>query len=138
MAETIGFELITPQKQLLKLDVEQVSMTGIEGDFTVLPNHTPFLTALKLGELTYVVDGKETHVFVDWGFCEVLPHQVTVLAETSELAIDIDIEEARNKKMQVEEVLQRAEYEDTIAFERARVELIRQIMRISIAEKYGR
>ncbi|MBB5021091.1 F0F1 ATP synthase subunit epsilon [Desulfurispira natronophila] len=134
MADKIQFELVTPDKHLLSIDVDSVSMVGHDGDITVLPNHTPLLTTLEMGQLSYEADGETHHVYVEWGFCEVLPEKITVLAETSELAMDIDIEEAKRRREEALAVLNEKRKEDDTRFEEARVELLKQITRIGVAE----
>lgn len=134
MAQTMHFELVTPASKLLDLDVEQVGMTGIEGDFGVLPEHTPFLTVLQPGELTYLAEGTKHHVFVDWGFCEVLPDRISVMAEMSELAVDIDYDEARERKESVEQQMREAGRDDERDFSKLELELIRQIARMRVAK----
>ncbi|ADU66970.1 F0F1 ATP synthase subunit epsilon [Desulfurispirillum indicum] len=135
MAEKIRLELVTPTKQLLSVDVDSISMVGTEGDFSVLPNHTPMLTTLEMGELSYQVNGETHFVFVDWGFCEVLPDKVIILAETSELAFDIDVEEAKRLRAEAQAILDQKRAEDDVIFEQARVELLKQIARLGVASK---
>ena len=95
MATTITLEIVTPDKMVLKEDVEYVGAPGINGEFGVLPNHIPFLSALVIGSLYYKLNGKKYYVFVAGGFAEVSPAKVTILAEVAEKADDIDLERAR-------------------------------------------
>jgi len=95
MAKTITLEIVTPDKMVLKEEVDYVGAPGINGEFGVLPNHIPFLSALGIGSLYYKLNGKKYYVFVAGGFAEVSPAKVTVLAEVAERAEDIDLERAR-------------------------------------------
>src|SRR6185369_8656029 len=87
MADTIKFDLVSPERLLVSADVEQVVVPGSEGDFTMLPHHAPVLTGLRPGVLGIASDGgKQTRYFIRGGFAEVGPAGLTVLAET---AIDL-------------------------------------------------
>jgi F-type H+-transporting ATPase subunit epsilon len=88
MADTLKFDLVSPERLLVSSEVEQVNVPGAEGYFTVLPRHAPVLTGLRPGLLDIVSDGgKQTRYFIRGGFAEVGPSGLTVLAET---AIDLD------------------------------------------------
>jgi F-type H+-transporting ATPase subunit epsilon len=89
------FRLVTPSRQLLDLEVEEGYAPGVLGQFGVLPLHANFLTALDTGELRYRVNGKDFHVAVSGGVCEVLDDVVTVLADAAEPAGEIDVARAR-------------------------------------------
>lgn len=103
MATTITLEIVTPDKMVLKEDVEYVGAPGINGEFGVLPNHIPFLSALGIGSLYYKLNGKKYYVFVAGGFAEVSPAKVTILAEVAEKADDIDLERARRAQDRAEQ-----------------------------------
>ena len=89
------FRLVTPARELLDLEVEEVYAPGVLGQFGVLPMHVNFLTALETGELRYRANGKDHYVAVSGGICEVLDDVVTVLADAAERAGEIDVERAR-------------------------------------------
>ncbi|MGZ8362216.1 MAG: ATP synthase F1 subunit epsilon [Caulobacteraceae bacterium] len=80
-ADKLHFSLVSPERQLFSGDVDQVDASGIEGDFGVLPNHAPFMTALKEGPVTVRADGKTTVFDVRGGFADVTPDGFTILAE---------------------------------------------------------
>jgi F-type H+-transporting ATPase subunit epsilon len=94
MAHTILLEVVTPEHLLLSQQVEEVIAPGIEGEFGVLPGHTHFLTTLKIGELRYRIGEHMQYMSVLWGFAEVTPQKVTILAEVAEKAEDIDVDRA--------------------------------------------
>jgi F-type H+-transporting ATPase subunit epsilon len=103
MAEKLFLEVVTPQKSVVSEEVEIVVAPGSEGEFGALKGHTTFLTSLKLGTLRYKgADGKERYVFINGGFAEVLPHKVTILAESAERRKDIDVERAMKAKERAE------------------------------------
>lgn len=136
MAEKLKFELVSPERQLLSIEVDEVVAPGVEGDFGVLPGHTPFLTGLRVGELVYKINGVEDYVAVDRGFFEVVDDKVTVLAESAELGREIDLEEAIRRKLEAEKSLENARHEDEMKFRNVEAKLKLELMRVSIAEKY--
>lgn len=89
--------LVTPEKKLAtELEVEEVVVPGLRGQLTLLPGHTPLVTTLEVGLVRYRVKGESVPktVVVSWGYCEVNPHGVNVLAETAESVEEIDRERA--------------------------------------------
>ncbi|WFS62857.1 F0F1 ATP synthase subunit epsilon [Pseudodesulfovibrio thermohalotolerans] len=100
---TLKLEIVTPDRKVLSEDVEYVGAPGIMGEFGVLPNHVPFLSALGIGNLHYKQDGKAFYVFVSGGFAEVSNNQVTILAEVAEKAIEIDVDRAMKAKDRAEQ-----------------------------------
>jgi len=105
MAGKILLEVVTPEHLLLSKQVDEVIAPGAEGEFGVLPGHAPFISMLKIGELRYKVDNTWTYMAVLWGYAEVIPSKVTILAEIAEKAEDIDVERATKKVTEAEERL---------------------------------
>jgi F-type H+-transporting ATPase subunit epsilon len=95
MPGKILLEVVTPDRLLLSREVDEVIAPGTEGDFGVLPGHAHFLTTLKIGELRYRVGEVTDYMSVLWGFAEVTPTRVTILAEIAEKAEDIDVGRAQ-------------------------------------------
>jgi len=94
MPGKILLEVVTPEKLLLSQQVDEVIAPGTEGEFGVLPGHAHFLSTLTIGELRYRVGEVTFHMSVLWGFAQVTPTKVTILAEIAEKAEDIDVERA--------------------------------------------
>ncbi len=94
MAGRLLLEVVTPEKLLLSQQVDEVIAPGTEGEFGVLPGHAHFLSTLTIGELRYRVGEVTSHMSVLWGFAQVTPTKVTILAEIAEKAEDIDVERA--------------------------------------------
>ncbi len=94
MPGKILLEVVTPEKLLLSQQVDEVIAPGTEGEFGVLPGHSHFLSTLTIGELRYRVGEVTFHMSVLWGFAQVTPTKVTILAEIAEKAEDIDVERA--------------------------------------------
>ena len=106
MAGKILLEVVTPEKLLLSMQVDEVIAPGSEGDFGVLPGHCHFLSALRIGELHYRINEETHHMAILWGYAEVTPTKVTVMAEIAEKAEDIDVERATAKVEEAERRLQ--------------------------------
>ncbi len=132
MAEKLQLEMVTPYRKILSEQVDEVTAPGTIGEFGLLPGHTPLLTTLNIGELSYVQDSKIYHVAVNWGYVEVENNTVTVLVETAELADQIDLERARNALGRAEEALKTLDSEDK-QFKVMEAALQRAMIRIQVA-----
>ena len=106
------FELVSPSKLIFEGTVEEINAPGIEGDFGVLPGHTPFLTFLKVGELIYKVNGNEKYVAIDGGVIEVLPSRVIAIVDDALPAEEIDVKEAEEMKVSSEQRLRELSEDD--------------------------
>ena len=129
----ITLEIVTPDGLLLREDVDEVIAPGEEGYFGVRPGHTPFLSTLGAGAISYRL-GAEWHYLTSfWGFCEVLPDRVSVLAEIGERAEDIDIDRAEDAMKRARERMKEIRSEDDYAAVQA--SYIRAVTRLSVARK---
>jgi len=129
-------EIVAPSRQVVRSErVDEVIAPGSEGEFGVLPGHTPFLTTLKVGMLSYREGADWHHLAVEWGYAEVGPDRVVILAEGADRASEIDISEARLAKERAEKAL--SEKLEQTDYERARVDLQRAMIRIQVAEKHS-
>jgi F-type H+-transporting ATPase subunit epsilon len=108
MAATIKLEIVTPERMVVSAAAEYVQLPGKSGYLGILPGHAPLLTEVAVGEIAYTVEGKSKRLSVAWGFAEVLPDKVTILAETAEKAEEIDVARAQAAKQKAEEQLQKA------------------------------
>ena len=134
MAANIHLEVVTPEKIVVSEEVQIVASPGSEGEFGVLSGHTPFLTSLKTGIIRYTdASGKEHYVFVSGGFAEALPDKVTILAESAEINIDIDVNRAKEALTRAEKRLAEERSREDIDFARARASLERATVRIRVA-----
>ncbi len=124
-------EIVTPQGLVFSEEIDEVTATGSEGEFGVLPGHVPFVTVLRIGMLT-CRSGNETKIFfVSWGYAEVGPGKVLILADSAERSDEIDIERARAAMKRAEERLKKAE---EIDFKRAEAAVERAVTRMQVAE----
>ena len=126
----IALELVTPDRALVREEVDEVELPGSEGYFGVLPGHTPLLSMLMVGELWYRIGQEKRYLAVAGGFVEVLPDRVTVLAQVGERAEDIDIARAEAAKRRAEERLANP---IDVDLERARFSLAKALVRIQVA-----
>lgn len=90
MADKLSFALVSPERELFNGEVDQVVVPGSEGEFGVLPNHSPAMSVIKPGALKVLSDGAERRIFVNGGFADVTPEGLTVLAEEAIDLADID------------------------------------------------
>ena len=130
----ILLEVVTPDHRLLSKAVDYVSAPGSEGDFGVLPGHCHFLTTLRIGELHYRVGEQIEYMTILWGFAEVTPNKVTILAEIAEKAEDINVERAEDAVRKAEERLERGGLPSEV--EEARVSLEKARLRQKIAGRH--
>jgi F-type H+-transporting ATPase subunit epsilon len=129
----LTLEIVTPDRALVTEQVDEVELPGADGYFGVLPGHTPLLASLRVGELWYRIGQEEFYLAVAFGFVEVLPDRVTVLAQIAERAQDIDVARAEAAKKRAEERIARAQAD--IDFERARVALMKSLIRLQVASR---
>ena len=129
----IQLEIVTPDKSVVREDVDEVELPGSEGYFGVLPGHTPLLATLQVGEMWYRSGAEKHYLAVAFGFVEVLPDRVTVLAQLAERAQDIDITRAEAAKRRAEERMATAVPD--IDFERARVAMMKSLIRLQVASR---
>lgn len=128
----IHLTIVTPERKLVDRQVDEVVLPGTEGYLGVLPGHAPLLTSLTVGEITYRQGGESHHVAVAWGFAEVLPDRVSVLADMAERAEDIDLDRARKARERAEELLKRG---TDLDWDVARASLDKALVRIQVGSK---
>ena len=133
LPKDLTLEVVTPEGLLLREQVDEVIAPGEEGYFGVLPGHTPFLSTLGVGAIKYR-RGTESHLLTCfWGFCEVLPDRVNVLAEIGERAEDIDPGRAEAAKARAADQMKAVT--DEAGFKDAHLAYMRAVVRLSVARK---
>jgi F-type H+-transporting ATPase subunit epsilon len=106
MAETIQLEVVTPERRVLQVDVADVVLPSVEGYLGIRPGHAALLATLDVGEISYGVEGQPRNFLsISGGFLEVAENRVSILAETSELAEEIDLERAEKAKTRAEQAM---------------------------------
>jgi F-type H+-transporting ATPase subunit epsilon len=136
LPDSIQLIIVTPERQLLRETVVEVTIPGLDGQLGILPGHAPLMTELGIGELAYrtIASSQPVAMAVISGFAEVLPDRVTVLAETAERAEEIDLARAEAAKARAEKRLSAGD--TNIDWDRANIALQRSIIRIQVARKY--
>ena len=129
----LSLEIVTPDRSLVREEVDEVQVPGSEGYLGILPGHTPLLATLAVGELWYRKGQEKHYLAIAGDFLEVLPDRVTILAQTAELAQDIDIVRAESAKKRAEERIARPEA--GMDLERARLALLRSLIRLQVASR---
>jgi F-type H+-transporting ATPase subunit epsilon len=129
----IHLEIVTPDRLLVREDVDEVEIPGADGYFGVLPGHTPLLAALSVGELWYRQGQEKTYLSIALGFAEVLPDRVTILAQLAEKPEEIDVARAEEAKKRAEARL--AQPKADVDYERARIALMKSMTRLSVSSR---
>jgi F-type H+-transporting ATPase subunit epsilon len=132
MPDTFQLEIVTPEKLVVKDNAEEAQIPAITGYIGVLPGHAPLITELGAGEISYRSGGQVHRFATAWGFAEVLPDKVTVLAETVERADEIDVARAKQALTQAEDALKEAQSEEEVTKDLGKVR--RAQARIEVAE----
>jgi F-type H+-transporting ATPase subunit epsilon len=131
MADTFQLEIVTPEKLVVKEAAEEAQIPGLNGYLGILPGHAPLITELAVGVISYRASGDTHNLAVAWGFAEVLPDRVTILAEAAERPQEIDVERAQKSKERAE---QRLKSNDTqVDYDRAEDALQRAETRLKVA-----
>jgi F-type H+-transporting ATPase subunit epsilon len=130
---SLTLEIVTPDRALVAEQVDEVEVPGSDGYFGVLPGHAPLLASLQVGELWYRKGQEKFYLAIAFGFVEVLPDKVTVLAQIAERAEDIDLRRAEKAKARAEERM--AGRNPDIDFERARVAMMKSLIRLQVASR---
>jgi len=127
----LKLEIVTPYGLIFSEEVDEVTASGSEGEFGVLPGHVPFVTTLKVGMLIAKTAKESKIFFVNWGYAEIGTDKVLVLADSAEKSEEIDVERAKAAMKRAEERLKKAEEVD---FHRAEASLERAAARIQVAQ----
>ena len=130
MADKIQLEVITPEKVALRETVDEVVVPGVGGEFGILPDHTPLISQVQTGVLTYRLGTEKLQMHVSGGFVEVLPDRVSVLADVAERPEEINVERAQRARERAEKRL--AANSDDIDINRAQLKLLRAQTRIQL------
>ena len=134
----LTLEIVTPERALVTEEVDEVQLPGTEGYLGILPGHTPLLTNLRVGQLWYRKGSENFYLSVAFGFAEVLPDRVRLLARIAERAEEIDVTRAEEHRRQAEEALQAAKAGNPdIDLDRARISLMKALTRLQVASRHS-
>jgi F-type H+-transporting ATPase subunit epsilon len=133
VAETFQLEIVTPAKLMVNDVAEEAQIPGLSGYLGILPGHAPLITELAVGVITYKASGATHTLSVAWGFAEVLPDKVTILAEAAERPQEIDVARAQEAKNRAEALLK--SNDPKVDYARAEDALQRADTRLSVAKE---
>jgi len=129
---SLELQIVTPDRAIVKEQVEEVEIPGVDGYFGVLPGHTPLLAALSVGELWYRKGQEKTYLAIAYGFAEVLPERVTILAQLAERAEEIEVERA---KAALDRASKRLGERSELDYTRARTALMKSMTRLQVSSR---
>lgn len=128
----IQLEIVAPDKTLLTVTVDSATIPGMDGDFSVLPGHTPFLAALRNDVMTTRSNTNTKRYAINGGYAEVRDNKVIVLTQTVEAADEIDVDRAKKAHERAEKKLRGEEGPD-MDLRRAELALQRAVVRLQTA-----
>jgi len=129
----LALQIASADRLLVEEHVDEVEIPGADGYLGILPGHTPLLALLQVGELWYRRGQEKVYLSIAFGFAEIQPDRVTILAEIAEKAEEIDIARAEAAKRRAEERLSKPMME--MDFERARIALLKSLIRLQVASR---
>jgi F-type H+-transporting ATPase subunit epsilon len=133
----LELEIVTPERQAYADTVDSVVLPGVEGELGVLPHHAPLVSTLGVGELRIRKGGVEESFAIVGGFLQVLPDKVVVMAETADLASEIDLDKAQKARAEAERAIEEG-YHEGADLAAARAALQQALLRIRVAERRHR
>ncbi len=133
LPEHVHLEIATPERLLFSGVVDEVTVPSTQGYLGILPGHAPLLAELDIGEIRYKIADRVEYLFCSWGFAEVLPERVIVLAQVAEPASDIDVKRAEEAKSRAQKLL--ASKDPGVDFARAELALLRAISRLDAVKR---
>jgi F-type H+-transporting ATPase subunit epsilon len=137
MEKIIKFEIVTPEKTVLKEDVVEVTVPTEEGEVTILPHHAPLVATLKPGVLVLKkADGSTDVAFTAGGFLEVLRNKVVVLADTAERAEEIDLNKVEEARARAEKAMKEVRHEDAEEFARVAAQLEHELAKTRAVNRW--
>ncbi|RPJ80742.1 MAG: F0F1 ATP synthase subunit epsilon [Acidobacteria bacterium] len=129
----LTLEIVTPERAIAHAEVDEVQIPGAEGYLGILPGHTPLLASLQVGQMWYRKGQERFYLSIAFGFAEILPDRVTILAQMAERAEEIDVERAEEEKRRAEaQMSKRASAAD---LEVARISMLKALSRLQAAQK---
>lgn len=133
----LQLEIVTPERLAFSDTVDSVVLPGAEGEMGILPHHAPLLATLGVGELRIRKGGEEEFFAIAGGFVQVRPDKVVVMAETADMASEIDVEKAQEARREAERALESG-YSEGADLSAARAQLQTALLRIRLAERRHR
>ncbi len=134
MAKKINLEIITPEKIIFKQPVDQITLPTQNGEITVLPDHIPLISLLSAGAVKIIADGKETALAISGGLIQINPQGVKILADTAELAEEIDVKRAEIAHQRALELMKEKEKDD-VEYTTLAAKIEKELARMKVARR---
>ena len=131
----ITFEIITPEREVLKTEISQLTVPTAEGQITILPHHIPLVATLLPGEIIAKQNGKEVLMAISGGFLEVLKNKVVILADTAERAEEIDEKRAEEARKRAQELKDKKRF-DRVEFTALQAKIEKELARLRVARRH--
>lgn len=132
----IKFKVVTPERTVFRDEIDQVTLPATDGEVTILPNHTPYITVLGFGEIVLKKNGKETSLAVSGGFVEFNKNELVILADMAEREEEIDLARAEDAKKLAEETMKKKITLDESEYALVAAAVERESARIKVAKKH--
>lgn len=136
MSLRIKFKIITPERTVLEEEIDQATLPVVDGEVTILPNHRSYIASLKSGEIMIKKDGKEFNLATSGGFIEFNKNEMIILADTAEMAEEIDLMRAEEAKKRAEESMQRKASMDETDYALVAAAIEKEMARVKVAKKH--
>lgn len=137
--KTINFEIVTPERVVLKESILQITVPTRNGEITVLPNHIPLVSSLQPGVIEVKrADGSGEVISTSGGFIEVLKDKVVILADTAERAEEIDIDRAEEARARAEETKKQMASKEKVDFAGVTAQIEKELARTKAVKRWKR
>jgi F-type H+-transporting ATPase subunit epsilon len=133
LPSSLTLEIVTPDRPLVRDQVDEVEIPGADGYFGVLPGHTPLVASMQVGQLWYRKGQDRFYLLIAFGFVEVLPDRVTILAQIAERAEEVDVSRAEAARERARTRLARPAGD--LDYERARIAMMKSLIRLQVAAR---
>jgi F-type H+-transporting ATPase subunit epsilon len=136
MGLRIKFKIITPERTVMEEEIDQATLPVMDGEVTILPNHRSYIASLKSGEIMIKKGGKEFDLATSGGFVEFNKNEMIILADTAEMAEEIDLTRAEEAKKRAEEAMQRKASMDETDYALVAAAIEKEMARVKVAKKH--
>ncbi len=136
MSLRIKFKIITPERTVLEEEIDQATLPVTDGEVTILPNHRSYIASLKPGEIMIKKENKEFNLATSGGFVEFNKNEMVILADTAEMAEEIDLTRAEEARKRAEEAMQQKASLDETDYARVVAAIERESARVKVAKKH--
>jgi F-type H+-transporting ATPase subunit epsilon len=134
--QKIKFKIVTPERTVQDMEIDQVTLPVLDGQVTILPGHRSYIAALKAGEIMLKTEGKEILLVTSGGFIEFNDNTLVVLADTAEAAEEIDVKRAEEARQRAEKIKDEKVTMNEMEYARVAAAIEKESARIRVAKKH--